>query len=576
MADEKLKELLLSMSNHILHDEGLIEPKRTLSISSSSASEGGSVVVNPIPKKEQQPLEKDSKSLKIRTDLNQIDDDDDFNDYVIEPPLPPPKELDPNKLYALYEFHGDDPSHCELERDDALFLLSDQDNYWWLVRKEIDGKVGFAPAECLETYDERLARLNCWKNEELEKQNSHQQFSQTNSKSKSINTQSPSKKVVISDIITEYDDINHFNNGQEEEEEEEEEKSDSEFGSESDVQDSDYDLNEYNNETNEFNEHIDNDDLKGEEEDNQSTLKDDDNDNDNDNNDENDEHDEINHELNSEIASDFAPRPLIMTKKPKKINFFESPQESITSQFITSTPTESIEISPFIAPNASFFRIDNASGSIGTYSPSSSEFDSPGNTPPLNQFKKKPPPELLEHEKLGKIPLSKGTRDIANSMRMLDDLINEELNTTNSFDNNNNIEINFEDEDSSQDMETTITYDDEDPLKLSSPIELQNNINEKNLSNLTNSSSSNPSLHLLGSSSTTIDNFEEHDSDNEDADQFIQSHSKKIPRNNSLENTNSSTHGNSIHPEIYGLFKDSLSRIDDLTEQLKKLNEKLS
>lgn len=32
-----------------------------------------------------------------------------------------------------------------------------------------DGKIGFVPAECLETHGERLARLNCHKNEEMEK-----------------------------------------------------------------------------------------------------------------------------------------------------------------------------------------------------------------------------------------------------------------------------------------------------------------------------------------------------------------------------------------------------------------------
>lgn len=38
---------------------------------------------------------------------------------------------------------------------------------------EEDGKIGFVPAECLETHGERLARLNCFKNEELEKNHQH-------------------------------------------------------------------------------------------------------------------------------------------------------------------------------------------------------------------------------------------------------------------------------------------------------------------------------------------------------------------------------------------------------------------
>ncbi|CCD25953.2 protein phosphatase regulator BUD14 NDAI_0G01770 [Naumovozyma dairenensis CBS 421] len=82
-------------------------------------------------------------------------------------PLPPPQELDPEKLYALYAFKGPDSSHCQLEQDEACILLNDQDSYWWLIKRCNDGKIGFAPAEILETFPERLARLNCWKNENM-------------------------------------------------------------------------------------------------------------------------------------------------------------------------------------------------------------------------------------------------------------------------------------------------------------------------------------------------------------------------------------------------------------------------
>ena len=93
------------------------------------------------------------------------DEDEDEDDLI--PPPPPPKELDPDKLYALYPFQGPDPSHCNLQQDEACFLLNDQDGYWWLVKRCSDGKIGFAPAEILETFPERLARLNCWKNEQM-------------------------------------------------------------------------------------------------------------------------------------------------------------------------------------------------------------------------------------------------------------------------------------------------------------------------------------------------------------------------------------------------------------------------
>ncbi|CAL9729608.1 bud site selection protein 14 [Monosporozyma unispora] len=82
-------------------------------------------------------------------------------------PLPPPQELDPEKLYALYAFNGPDPSHCQLEQDESCILLNDEDTYWWLVKRCRDNNIGFAPAELLETFPERLARLNCWKNENM-------------------------------------------------------------------------------------------------------------------------------------------------------------------------------------------------------------------------------------------------------------------------------------------------------------------------------------------------------------------------------------------------------------------------
>ncbi|CAN3376652.1 hypothetical protein DIURU_004440 [Diutina rugosa] len=142
-------------------------------------------------------------------DESSLDDDsydyyDDDDDMLLppSPPRSPPRELDPDKLYGIYDFSGPDPSHLALSRDEAVFLINDQDNYWWLIRKltkdermekkrrileeaeknnefvsdlesvetqSDDGRIGFVPAECLETYGERLARLNCFKNEEIER-----------------------------------------------------------------------------------------------------------------------------------------------------------------------------------------------------------------------------------------------------------------------------------------------------------------------------------------------------------------------------------------------------------------------
>lgn len=140
--------------------------------------------------------------LSFDDDLYDYYDDD---DEILLPPLPPrspPRELDPDKLYGIYDFSGPDPLHLALQRDEAVYLINDQDNYWWLIRKMTkeerfekkqqqiaeaernnefildldlvltlsdDGRIGFVPAECLETYGERLARLNCFKNEEIER-----------------------------------------------------------------------------------------------------------------------------------------------------------------------------------------------------------------------------------------------------------------------------------------------------------------------------------------------------------------------------------------------------------------------
>lgn len=119
-------------------------------------------------------------------DYEEDDDDDDVELLPPSPPRSPPREIDPDKLYGLYEFSGPDPLHCTLSRDEPVYLLNDDDDYWWLIQKLSkeergtdengkeeegieDGKIGFVPAECLETFGERLARLNCFRNEELEK-----------------------------------------------------------------------------------------------------------------------------------------------------------------------------------------------------------------------------------------------------------------------------------------------------------------------------------------------------------------------------------------------------------------------
>ncbi|OUM55199.1 hypothetical protein BVG19_g4691 [[Candida] boidinii] len=128
--------------------------------------------------------EDDQEDIRSMGDQDEADDDEDEDDDELEsplsdyandsllpsPPSSPPRDLDPGKLYALFDFSGPEDSHLELTKDDPVELLNDSDSYWWLVRK-LNGlnAVGFAPAEILETYEERLARLNCWKNEAIER-----------------------------------------------------------------------------------------------------------------------------------------------------------------------------------------------------------------------------------------------------------------------------------------------------------------------------------------------------------------------------------------------------------------------
>lgn len=125
---------------------------------------------NDYQKQQEDVQEHDTFEEADTTIQSSMHDDSDYLDAIFpSPPSSPPKELDPNKLYALFDFNGPDPSHLELFKDDSVVLLNDSDSYWWLVKRIDDSKVGFAPAEILETYQERLARLNCWKNEIIER-----------------------------------------------------------------------------------------------------------------------------------------------------------------------------------------------------------------------------------------------------------------------------------------------------------------------------------------------------------------------------------------------------------------------
>lgn len=336
MSQSKLVQLLGSeRSSRLLKDESLTEAKRVPSISSCSGQSeaGGSVVI--------------TKNADPVAPVEQEDDEDE--EYVLEPPLPPPKELHPGKLYALYEFSGNDPSHCELKPDEPVLLLNNQDSYWWLVKKESDNRIGFAPAECLETYHERLARLNCWKNRELEENSKvlddEVELSFNNSKSV--------KNVTFSNEVLSHseDELDHTD----------------------------------------------------------------------------DEQHENDNEFSSNNGSDNFPIiPLTISKRSTLRKF------SIDSVHDTETEGESDLESPLIAPNAHFFQSgNNTNNSIGTYSPStSSEMDSPRAEVAVEEESK----VSNLFVKRGNLPYTKGVKDIANSLKLLDDIINDELNTNSKLD----------------------------------------------------------------------------------------------------------------------------------------------
>lgn len=83
--------------------------------------------------------------------------------------LPPPREVDPSKVYALYDYSPGEEQELPglaLAQDAKCELLDDSDACWWRVRECGSGREGYVPCELLETYPERLARFNSFKNEQ--------------------------------------------------------------------------------------------------------------------------------------------------------------------------------------------------------------------------------------------------------------------------------------------------------------------------------------------------------------------------------------------------------------------------
>ncbi len=110
------------------------------------------------------------------SDEQQIELHQDDINYVeadLVSPSPPPEDIKPFYIYALYDFVATDPSHATTAKDDELILLDDSDSYWWLIQNVRDNSIGFIPADATELPQERLARLNRWKNEQSERIRKH-------------------------------------------------------------------------------------------------------------------------------------------------------------------------------------------------------------------------------------------------------------------------------------------------------------------------------------------------------------------------------------------------------------------
>ena len=164
---------------------------------------------------------------------------------------PPPRDVDPSKVYVLYDYKpggsessesseskaiqgdsnelkgvqndskeaqsdlhklqeaqdtirqrnmpsGASQSVLEVCQDDACELLNDSDPCWWFVRHCSSGREGFVPCELLETYPERLARFNSFKNEQA----LLHQVRKGPSGYQSLRNYKSSKSVSFSDVVS--------------------------------------------------------------------------------------------------------------------------------------------------------------------------------------------------------------------------------------------------------------------------------------------------------------------------------------------------------------------------------------
>ncbi|KAF9460951.1 hypothetical protein BDZ94DRAFT_862770 [Collybia nuda] len=92
-----------------------------------------------------------------------MDDDDDGSSSLSIPN----ESIDFDLVYSLHSFAATVEGQANVVKGDSLFLMDDNNSYWWLVRVLKTQEVGYIPAENIETPFERLARLNKHRNVDL-------------------------------------------------------------------------------------------------------------------------------------------------------------------------------------------------------------------------------------------------------------------------------------------------------------------------------------------------------------------------------------------------------------------------
>ncbi|KAK9453639.1 hypothetical protein V1511DRAFT_512524 [Dipodascopsis uninucleata] len=113
----------------------------------------------------------DGEGRRYSTDTNEDESDEnemtDPFELSSSPSIGDESDINYDLVYAFRTFEATVAGHANAVKGDAMVLLDDSNEYWWLVRMIKDSSIGFLPAETIETPTERLARLNKHRNADL-------------------------------------------------------------------------------------------------------------------------------------------------------------------------------------------------------------------------------------------------------------------------------------------------------------------------------------------------------------------------------------------------------------------------